>query len=111
MCAAENKSFMDTVDGAAKTLFLTEMVRGEYARSAPHPAEGRRRQRGARAARPHRRRPAAAGMGMTLNYFFREPATLYYPFEKGPLSPRFRGEHALRRCRRPQQPQDKRHKT
>jgi formate hydrogenlyase subunit 6/NADH:ubiquinone oxidoreductase subunit I len=26
-----------------------------------------------------------------------EPATINYPFEKGPLSPRFRGEHALRR--------------
>jgi NADH-quinone oxidoreductase chain I len=36
-------------------------------------------------------------MAMTLNYFFREPATIFYPFEKGPLSPRFRGEHALRR--------------
>merc|ERR1712013_808309 len=29
--------------------------------------------------------------------FFKEPATINYPFEKGPLSPRFRGEHALRR--------------
>ncbi|KAG7302541.1 hypothetical protein JYU34_012460 [Plutella xylostella] len=28
---------------------------------------------------------------------FAEPATINYPFEKGPLSPRFRGEHALRR--------------
>lgn len=37
------------------------------------------------------------GMSMTLSAFFREPATLNYPFEKGPLSPRFRGEHALRR--------------
>jgi hypothetical protein len=36
-------------------------------------------------------------MGLTLSYFFRKPATLFYPFEKGPLSPRFRGEHALRR--------------
>ena len=26
-----------------------------------------------------------------------ETATINYPFEKGPLSPRFRGEHALRR--------------
>lgn len=34
---------------------------------------------------------------MTLSYLFREPATINYPFEKGPLSPRFRGEHALRR--------------
>merc|ERR1719198_770919 len=37
------------------------------------------------------------GMGLTFNYFFRKPATIYYPFEKAPLSPRFRGEHALRR--------------
>jgi hypothetical protein len=44
------------------------------------------------------------GMAMTLNYFFREPATIYYPFEKGPLSPRFRGEHALRRSAMPHTP-------
>jgi len=37
------------------------------------------------------------GLGMTLSQMFREPATINYPFEKGPLSPRFRGEHALRR--------------
>jgi NADH dehydrogenase (ubiquinone) Fe-S protein 8 len=37
------------------------------------------------------------GLGMSLSYMFREPVTLNYPFEKGPLSPRFRGEHALRR--------------
>ena len=34
---------------------------------------------------------------LTLRYFFRPKQTLNYPFEKGPLSPRFRGEHALRR--------------
>jgi NADH-quinone oxidoreductase subunit I len=32
-----------------------------------------------------------------MRYFFRPKATLNYPHEKGPLSPRFRGEHALRR--------------
>lgn len=32
-----------------------------------------------------------------LEQFFRQPYTIMYPFEKGPLSPRFRGEHALRR--------------
>jgi NADH-quinone oxidoreductase subunit I len=37
------------------------------------------------------------GLGLTLKYFFRPKATLNYPYEKGPLSPRFRGEHALRR--------------
>jgi len=39
----------------------------------------------------------ARGMGVTLAAMFKEPATINYPFEKGPLSPRFRGEHALRR--------------
>ncbi|RDD37810.1 NADH dehydrogenase [ubiquinone] iron-sulfur protein 8, mitochondrial [Trichoplax sp. H2] len=39
----------------------------------------------------------ARGLAMTMSWFFREPATINYPFEKGPLSPRFRGEHALRR--------------
>jgi len=37
------------------------------------------------------------GMGVALGNMFKEPATINYPFEKGPLSPRFRGEHALRR--------------
>ena len=37
------------------------------------------------------------GMSTSLGKFFVEPATINYPFEKGPLSPRFRGEHALRR--------------
>ncbi|KIJ37435.1 hypothetical protein M422DRAFT_33760 [Sphaerobolus stellatus SS14] len=37
------------------------------------------------------------GMWIVMENFFREPYTIRYPFEKGPLSPRFRGEHALRR--------------
>lgn len=37
------------------------------------------------------------GLVITLQYFFKEKVTLHYPFEKGSLSPRFRGEHALRR--------------
>ena len=36
-------------------------------------------------------------LGLTLRYFFKPKVTLDYPFEKGPLSTRFRGEHALRR--------------
>uniref|UniRef100_A0A5S6QTY8 4Fe-4S ferredoxin-type domain-containing protein n=1 Tax=Trichuris muris TaxID=70415 RepID=A0A5S6QTY8_TRIMR len=36
-------------------------------------------------------------MGMVVGSFFKQPATINYPFEKGPLSPRFRGEHVLRR--------------
>lgn len=39
----------------------------------------------------------ARGMWITLKYFFRPKVTLNYPYEKGPISPRFRGEHALRR--------------
>ena len=34
---------------------------------------------------------------LTLKYFFKPKATINYPYEKAPQSPRFRGEHALRR--------------
>jgi len=37
------------------------------------------------------------GFVLAMRYFFKPKATLNYPFEKGPISPRFRGEHALRR--------------
>ncbi len=37
------------------------------------------------------------GMWLTLRVMFRPKFTINYPYEKGPLSPRFRGEHALRR--------------
>jgi NADH-quinone oxidoreductase subunit I len=38
-----------------------------------------------------------AGFALTLKYMFKPKVTVNYPYEKGPLSPRFRGEHALRR--------------
>jgi NADH-quinone oxidoreductase subunit I len=38
-----------------------------------------------------------SGMALTLKYFFSPKATINYPYEKTPLSPRFKGEHALRR--------------
>ena len=38
-----------------------------------------------------------SGMWLTFRYMFRPKVTLNYPHEKGPISPRFRGEHALRR--------------
>jgi NADH dehydrogenase (ubiquinone) Fe-S protein 8 len=37
------------------------------------------------------------GAAVVLEEFFSPKVTINYPFEKGPLSPRFRGEHALRR--------------
>lgn len=37
------------------------------------------------------------GMTLTFKYMFKPRVTINYPFEKGPISPRFRGEHALRR--------------
>ena len=37
------------------------------------------------------------GMWLTFKYMFKAKVTINYPYEKGPLSPRFRGEHALRR--------------
>jgi NADH-quinone oxidoreductase subunit I len=38
-----------------------------------------------------------SGLLLTLKYMFKRKVTINYPYEKGPLSPRFRGEHALRR--------------
>ena len=37
------------------------------------------------------------GLALTLKYLFKKKVTLNYPFEKGFISSRFRGEHALRR--------------
>ncbi len=34
---------------------------------------------------------------LSVRYMFKPRPTINYPFEKGPVSPRFRGEHALRR--------------
>lgn len=34
---------------------------------------------------------------LAMRYFFAAKKTIEYPFEKGEISPRFRGEHALRR--------------
>ena len=34
---------------------------------------------------------------LAMRYFFSPKMTVNYPYEKGPLSPRVRGEHALRR--------------
>jgi len=42
-------------------------------------------------------REFVSGIFLSLRYFFGRKATLNYPFERGALSPRFRGEHALRR--------------
>src|SRR5262244_2242256 len=36
------------------------------------------------------------GFVLAMRYFFKPKATLNYPFEKGPISPRFRGVQALR---------------
>ncbi|PSN51354.1 NADH dehydrogenase [ubiquinone] iron-sulfur protein 8 [Blattella germanica] len=65
----------DITDRAAATMFWSELFRGKVTNL----------------------RTSAAGLGVTLGHIFKEPATINYPFEKGPLSPRFRGEHALRR--------------
>ena len=50
-----------------------------------------------RTARPFLLAELAAGLWLTLKYLFRRKVTVNYPYEKGPLGPRFRGEHALRR--------------
>ena len=37
------------------------------------------------------------GMTITFRQLFKPKATVNYPYERGPISARFRGEHALRR--------------
>ncbi|MBR72816.1 MAG: NADH-quinone oxidoreductase subunit NuoI [Rhodospirillaceae bacterium] len=39
----------------------------------------------------------ASGMSIIFKHMFHNKATLNYPYEKGAISSRFRGEHALRR--------------
>ena len=39
----------------------------------------------------------AGAFGLAMKYMIRPKATVIYPNERGPQSPRFRGEHALRR--------------
>ena len=39
----------------------------------------------------------ARGAWLATEKLFKPKVTINYPFEKGPISPRFRGEHALRR--------------
>ena len=38
-----------------------------------------------------------AGLLLAIKIIFKSKKTINYPFEKGKISPRFRGEHALRR--------------
>lgn len=38
-----------------------------------------------------------SGMFLTFKYMFKKKVTINYPYEKGRISSRFRGEHALRR--------------
>ena len=50
-----------------------------------------------RAARTLLWKELVSGFALTFKYMFKKNVTLNYPNEKGPLSPRFRGEHVLRR--------------
>ena len=79
------------MDRNATTLFLTELFRGVSWKLINSQIQGVLSYPPLPVSLPH------TGLATTLSTFFREPATLNYPFEKGPLSPRFRGEHALRR--------------
>ena len=38
-----------------------------------------------------------SGLALTLRYMVKPKVTVNYPYEKNPISTRFRGEHALRR--------------
>jgi NADH-quinone oxidoreductase subunit I len=49
------------------------------------------------AARSFLLREFVSAFVLSMKYFFKPKATINYPFEKNHQSPRFRGEHALRR--------------
>src|SRR3984893_15748641 len=71
---------------------------GSGSRSADDAHRGRNgRMKLDRAARSVFLTEFVAATMLAMRYFFRAKSTLNYPFEKGPLSPRFRGEHVLRR--------------
>ena len=38
-----------------------------------------------------------SALSLAIKVIFKAKKTINYPYEKGPISPRFRGEHALRR--------------
>jgi hypothetical protein len=94
-------NWREVMDANAQTLLLTEVCHCTV--SCFH----RSYRVGVFKLQPHRfpcahsqqtaRTQIVRGYMTTLDYFFRDPVTVNYPFEKGPLSPRFRGEHALRR--------------
>jgi NADH dehydrogenase (ubiquinone) Fe-S protein 8 len=75
------------LEKAAHIFFFTEIVRGSFMFTIQVSSS-------VSELAPLLRTP---GMWLVLEQFFRPPYTIMYPFEKGPLSPRFRGEHALRR--------------
>ncbi|KAG9317357.1 Ndufs8, NADH:ubiquinone oxidoreductase 23 kd subunit [Chiua virens] len=68
------------IDKAVHLFFFTEILRGRSDEAARNNTTN-----------------VITGMWIVVENFFRPPYTIMYPYEKGPLSPRFRGEHALRR--------------
>ena len=84
---------------------LRELDRSQTRRSAGRssawPNRSRRRENEAmrldQAARSVFLKEFVSAFVLAMRYFFKPKATLNYPFEKGPISPRFRGELALRR--------------
>ncbi|CAB1119795.1 unnamed protein product [Ectocarpus sp. CCAP 1310/34] len=75
----KENGLLTTIDRLANIMFMAEIFRALWlSAEANVPRKGRRPKEGA-------------------GVFFKPKVTINYPFEKGPLSPRFRGEHALRR--------------
>ena len=68
-----------------------------FERMAKLVRSGRKRSRLDQAARSIFLTEFVSAFFLAMRYFFKPKATLNYPFEKGSLSPRFRGELALRR--------------
>lgn len=80
-----DKSWKGLTEKAAHRMFLVELLRGIHKRTYVS------------FSLVFIKFPMSIGFAVVTGQIFKEPATINYPFEKGPLSPRFRGEHALRR--------------
>lgn len=82
----ETQTWNEILDRSARMLFMTEIFRGFWLTAEAM-------------AKPKvwKQFLSLLCRNAEIKLFLRYQVTINYPFEKGPLSPRFRGEHALRR--------------
>ncbi|KAI0989439.1 hypothetical protein GJ496_009547 [Pomphorhynchus laevis] len=76
---------------------IAQIGKGEYYRVAPPPSPRSLKTINMVNLTKYMFMDSLRGMMLTMGTLFSEPMTMNYPFEKSIYSPRFKGEHALRR--------------